>query len=267
MGLSAFRCGQVARGSDRRKASRIGEAHAFHEAPAEPVLAAFEPQRGNRTRDPRSRARRRRQRCQRQAFRRARRKKTPSRKRTDGCQSGSRAVKRDSPQPRSHRAAPSFPVPSPRVFGRAERGAKEDFSRERARAERLGTRASPARAPKGLTRISPLRWETTEHGCSSWNVSECRSRSDASPVATPVGATKRTSDTRDLARTKRRRRSDAHQRRLKIERQRCASQGASLLTTETSLGSGDARKPRRDRIRRGAGSRTREVLGPRARDR
>jgi len=30
-------------------------------------------------------------------------------------------------------------------------------------------------------------------------VSECRSRSDASPVATPAGATKRTSDTRDLA--------------------------------------------------------------------
>jgi len=34
-------------------------------------------------------------------------------------------------------------------------------------------------------------------------VSECRSRSDASPVATPAGATKRISDTRDLARRNR----------------------------------------------------------------
>jgi len=124
VGSFAFRCGRVARGSYRGKASRIGEAHAFHEAPAEPVLAAFEPQRGPSLRDPRSRARRRRQRCQRQAFGRARRKKTPPRKRTSGCRSGSRAVKRDSPQPRSHRAAPSFPVPFPRVFGRAGRGAK-----------------------------------------------------------------------------------------------------------------------------------------------
>jgi len=34
-------------------------------------------------------------------------------------------------------------------------------------------------------------------------VSECRSRSDASPVATPMGATKRITDTRDLARRNR----------------------------------------------------------------
>jgi len=38
-----------------------------------------------------------------------------------------------------------------------------------------------------------------------------------------------------------------------------------LLTMETRTGSDCARKPRRDRIRRGAGSGTREVLGPRAR--
>jgi hypothetical protein len=117
---------------------------------------------------PCSRARRRRQRCQRQPLERARRKKTPSRKRISGCRSGSRAVKRDSPQPRSHRAAPSFPVTSPRVFGRAERGAKEDFSRERARAARLGRRASTRARRKASRGYSSLRWEAAEQGCSSW---------------------------------------------------------------------------------------------------
>jgi len=46
VGSSAFRCGRVARGVLRRKAPRIGKAHAFHKAPAEPVSAASEPQRG-----------------------------------------------------------------------------------------------------------------------------------------------------------------------------------------------------------------------------
>jgi len=109
VGSSAFRCGRVARGSYRRKASRIGEAHAFHEAPAKPVLAASEPQRGNRIRDPGSRARRRRQGCQRQAFGRARRNKTPPRSAPYGCRSGSLAVKRDSPQPQHASGGPEPP--------------------------------------------------------------------------------------------------------------------------------------------------------------
>jgi len=47
MGSSAFRCGRVAWGVQRRKAPRIGKAHAFHRAPAEPVLAASEPRHGS----------------------------------------------------------------------------------------------------------------------------------------------------------------------------------------------------------------------------
>jgi len=184
-----------------------------------------------------------------------------------GCRSGSRAVKRDSPQPRSHRAAPSFPVPSPASLRTsAERGAKEDHSRERARASRLGTRAGPARAPKGLTRIqSQLRWETTKHRVLELNCFGVqKSIGRIARSRRPSGATKRTSDTRDLARRKRRRRSDAHQRRQNSGDNDARAKGARLLNGGQVLGSRCARKPRRDRIRRGAGSGTREVLGPRA---
>jgi len=41
-----LRRGRDARRDYRRKAPWIGKAHAFHEAPAEPVLAAFEPPSG-----------------------------------------------------------------------------------------------------------------------------------------------------------------------------------------------------------------------------
>jgi len=41
-----LRYGRDARRDYRRKAPWIGKAHAFHEAPAEPVLAAFEPPSG-----------------------------------------------------------------------------------------------------------------------------------------------------------------------------------------------------------------------------
>jgi len=41
-----LRRGRDARRDYRRKALRIGKAHAFHEAPAEPVSAAFEPPSG-----------------------------------------------------------------------------------------------------------------------------------------------------------------------------------------------------------------------------
>jgi hypothetical protein len=50
VGSLASRCERVARRSYRPKASRTGEAHAFHEAPAEPVLAASEPMRRSRSR-------------------------------------------------------------------------------------------------------------------------------------------------------------------------------------------------------------------------
>jgi len=40
---SRFGAGGVRARVYRQKALRIGKAHAFHEAPAEPVLAAFEP--------------------------------------------------------------------------------------------------------------------------------------------------------------------------------------------------------------------------------
>jgi len=41
-----LRHGRGVRGIGRWKAPWIGDAHAFHEAPAEPVLAAFEPSHG-----------------------------------------------------------------------------------------------------------------------------------------------------------------------------------------------------------------------------
>jgi hypothetical protein len=83
--------------------------------------------------------------------------------------SGNRAVKRGSPQSRSHRAAPSFPVLSPRVFGRGERGAKgTDVSRGRARAARSGRRATPVSRRKAYRGIQgSLHWESAKYGCSS----------------------------------------------------------------------------------------------------
>jgi len=52
VGSSALRCGRVARWIQRWKAPRIGKAHAFHKAPAEPVLAASESRRGTRQKRP-----------------------------------------------------------------------------------------------------------------------------------------------------------------------------------------------------------------------
>jgi hypothetical protein len=117
---SCFGADWDARRDYRRKAPWIGKAHAFHEAPAEPVLAAFEPPSGFEEK-----------RNQANGTEEAtgvseavgtdftRRKKTPPRESSSGRRSGSRAVKRDSPWPRSYRKAPSQPVPASQVFGRA----------------------------------------------------------------------------------------------------------------------------------------------------
>jgi hypothetical protein len=68
-----------------------------------------------------------------------------------GRRSGLRAVKRGAPRPRSHRVAPSPPLPArPSPDGR--RGAQSTL-RGRARGERLGTRAIRRATPKGAARI------------------------------------------------------------------------------------------------------------------
>jgi hypothetical protein len=94
-----------------------------------------------------------------------------------GRRSGKRAVKRESPQSRLHRAAPSFPVPGSRVFGRASRPREKRRSRGRARSREAPEVSDPraARARKGRPRTRShkthrsLRWETTKRdGCSSW---------------------------------------------------------------------------------------------------
>jgi len=145
-------------------------------------------------------------------------------------------VKRDSPQSRLHRAAPSLPVPAPLVFGRAEQHAKKTFAWTSTEPQGSGTRATLERAPKGFARghgrcAGKRRSTSARVG----TVSECRSRSDASPVATPVGATKRTSDTRDLAR----RIAGARQGNC----ERSSEDGARTLEAFSNHGDADWSKP------------------------
>jgi len=156
-----------------------------------------------RASEPAPTVRRRRQGCQRWLLERARWKTTPPRRdRTQSPKWEPRRETRFSPVSFAS-GGPSLPVLFPRVFGRDERGAKEtDVSRGRARTARSGRRRAPAGAERLLGIQGPLRWESAKYGCSSLNVSECRDRSDVPAIATPVGATKRTSDTRDLARRK-----------------------------------------------------------------
>jgi len=86
-----------------------------------------------------------------------------------GRRSEKRVVKRDSPRPRLHRAAPSFPVPATLVSGRVRRRAKKAFARTSTEPRGSGTRAALERASKDLARVRSLRWETAKHECSSWN--------------------------------------------------------------------------------------------------
>jgi len=60
-----------------------------------------------------------------------------SRRAPPGRRSENRVVKRGSPQPRSYRAAPSLPVDTSRVFGRARWARKETFRAYEHGAERL----------------------------------------------------------------------------------------------------------------------------------
>jgi len=63
-------------------------------------------------------------------------------------------------------------MPAPRVFGRAGEHAKKTFARTGTEPQGSGTRATLGRhAPKGCASQGnrSLRWEATEHECSSWN--------------------------------------------------------------------------------------------------
>jgi len=151
-------------------------------------------------------------------------------------------------------------------WGEQSRSAKRDVSRERARVARLGTRVIPVWQPKGsFSRnedhsAGKRRWDTGAR-VGTFRSAEVdrthRGRDDH-------GRYPAHTETRGLARTSRTWRSDA-QAATDLERQRCASQLTRSSLPEDTPGSRCVRKPRRDRIRRGAGSGTREVPGPRAR--
>jgi hypothetical protein len=148
-----LRHGRGARSDCRWKTPRIGNAHAFHEAPAEPVLAAFEPKHGTRPKSgPRRRARRRRQGRQRRtvSFTRGGRKRRPAR-RYQTPKWESRREARFSPVS-SASGGPSLPVPVPRVFGRAGERAKKTLARMSTEPRGSGTRAVLGQAPKGPAR-------------------------------------------------------------------------------------------------------------------
>jgi len=136
------------------------------------------------TASPCPRARRRRQGCQRRSLRSRTREDNAHAQRTLGRRSEGRVVNRDSPRPRSHRVARATRC-LPRASSDGRSGsAKEDVSRERARAARLGRSVIPARG-KPRTDHGSQRWETAKQGCSSWKGSECRSRSNASRPLRP----------------------------------------------------------------------------------
>jgi hypothetical protein len=96
-------------------------------------------------------------------------------------------VKCDSPRPRSHRAAPSFPVPASRVFGRAGRRAKRDVRVDEHGASRLRDESAPSHDRRKASPEGRCAGKQRSTSARVGTVSECRSRSDASPVATPAG--------------------------------------------------------------------------------
>jgi len=96
-------------------------------------------------------------------------------------------VKRDSPRPRSHRAAPSFPVPASHVFGRAGRRAKRDVRVDEHGASRLRDESAPSHDRRKASPDGRCAGKRRSTSARVGTVSECRSRSDASPVATPAG--------------------------------------------------------------------------------
>jgi len=98
-----------------------------------------------------------------------RRKKNASSTRAPGRRSGNRVVKRDSPWPRSHRAAPSFPVHAALVFGRARRREERDILANEHGAERPREEGGPRVVSKGIARARSPRQEATKYECSSRN--------------------------------------------------------------------------------------------------
>jgi len=197
---SCFGAGEMRASVCRRKAPWIGEAHAFHEAPAEPVLAASEPlPDARRKASSRGGNRRRRQGCQRRSVcsmsRGGRKRRPVSIVRSPKWEA--RREARFSPASFSS-GGPELPDGGSHVFGRVAQRAKETFARTSTEPRGSGTRVALERRRKvsqGSHRAGKRRRTSARVG----TVSECRSRSDASPVATPAGATKRTSDTRGLA--------------------------------------------------------------------
>jgi len=270
------RCERDARRGCRRKAPWIGNAHAFHEAPAEPILAASRPPGGIRASKGRPHAHEpgggdRGVRGERN--RPAPEGRRPPRVRATGRRSGKRAVKRGSPRSRLQRAAPSLPLPAPARLRTGESSTRKRRSRGRARSREAPGRERRSRGAERLRASklanakaflgSSLRRETTEHECSSRNGFGVQKSIGRTAGRDPRNARKRKTDRRDLAR----RSHGGSTKRLRRARTKTVRGPVSTPSNqETLTGPSRTRKPRRDRIRRGAGSGTREVQGPRACD-
>jgi len=140
-------------------------------------------------------------------------------------------VKRDTPRPRLHRVAPSCPVPAPLVFGPGGPHAGRSVDEHEARAsvrERI-RRACAERQARGIQ--GALRREATKARVFEGTVSECRSRSDASPDR---DARRRHQAPREHARSSSKEEAAAHDERrgLRERAKRCAGPTTCLLTTE-----------------------------------
>jgi hypothetical protein len=136
---------------------------------------------------------------------RARRKKTPSRVVGNGRRSGKRAVKRGSPQSHLVSGGPEPPGTLLRASSDGRRSTPEKtLAWVGTEPQGSGTRAILGRAPQGLApgngRCAGKR---REHECSSRNGFGVQKSIGRIAAATPEGATKRTPETRDLARTNR----------------------------------------------------------------
>jgi len=144
---------------------------------------------------PYQRARRRRQGCQRRPFTVAHGgRKRPRVTLVRSSKWGSRCEPRFSPASFAS-GGPSCPVPAPQVSGRAKRE-REKWTFRVNEHEPQGSEG--VRLPRKVAerRFAGIKGRSAGKrrgsGCSSWIVSECRSRSDAPWSATPVGATQRT---------------------------------------------------------------------------
>jgi hypothetical protein len=171
-------------------------------------------------------------------------------------------VKRGSPRSRFAAGGPEPPVACSARLRTGEAAREADVRVVGHGAERLrdesDPRASAARPRAGWS----LRREATEYGCSSLNgfgvqksIGRIAGRDARGRYQAHHGhARPRPKESPEL-------RQSAGE---ELGRRRCAGPAKPLLIMEERTGPGRTRKPRRDRIRRGAGSGTREVQGPRA---